>query len=299
MNISDNFKAFLLFLTSTAIKVFLSVFLIKLSINDLLNIYESTFLKVLIPCLGIFFFKFFTIKRDCLKIKKHHILLLFLLSILSLIDVFAWMKAILFIPINNAIIFGFLSPILTLFISGILNKEKIVFKKKISILISFVSVILTSNFIIQKFNIGYLYLLLDIFSSVFIVIIIKKLDIFSSYFLLIVRLILIIPFSLVMNDFFIKNNLHILFESNKNLLYFIIPILYLIERLTYIKMYKCGDISFIEPLKYLSIVFSSIFGYLLLDQKLTSNQIICFIGIVIASIIGNINFNSRKTHKTR
>lgn len=264
--------SFINILTITVVKYFWNYNF--LSISELI-FFKTLLIVILLTPLNI---------RNIKKIKKKDIKLLIAICLLSTLDTYLWYLGFIKVPVNNAIILLSLSPVITSVLAVFFLKERISSRLILSIFISFASVFLVYRAISDKFNIGYLYLFIDLITYGFIAIIIKKLSHYSSIFLVYIRML----FMLIFSSLNVKSNI----EINSNIFIFIsficfISIMSLIEKICFTTSYRLVDVSKIQPFRFANIVFSCILSFIILDEMITIWQLLGCIGIFFAILIGN------------
>jgi len=252
-----------------------------IGLNEILTIPEiiclrSTLSLIILLKPGIY--EFIQTKNSN-KINRKIVIYLLTFGLLSSLDTYAWFTSIQTVPVNNAIIILFLSPIVTSIVASIILHEKITKKIKISFLINSIAVFIIYKFSFNKFNIGYILILIDIFLYAFIAILIKKLQIFSSSFLVFIRLLILAPISWII--------IHKIPEINIKIITLITltTLGYLIERILITFAFKTLPVVEVQPLRYFNIVFSIIFSFLILNEHLEIYQIIGVSIIIISSMV--------------
>ncbi|MBL0725666.1 MAG: DMT family transporter [Alphaproteobacteria bacterium] len=271
-------SASIIYLISSFINIFILVFIKRINGNKVLDITQIIFLRTLLSIILIVPFNIKnTIHIKC--INKNTALLLLTLGVLASVDGYLWNFGLQQIPVNNAMIMLFLSPIITALLGNVILKEKIENTIKMSFAINTVAVFLVYHFSVDNINIGYILLILDFFIYGFTAIIIKKLHYYPASFLLMVRMIVLLPIS-----FFTMKKLPMI---NKEIIWYtvIMSVGYITERTLLTKAYQIAKVTSIQPLRYFNVVFSSVLSYLILGEKLNVWQIIGISTIVISGII--------------
>ena len=226
---------------------------------------------------------FFLIPREKLKtfyktnrFKEH-----FFRSIMGLIALVAIFIALRKLPLAIVVSISFAAPLFITVLSIFLLSEKVGIYRWLAVLIGFIGVIIISEPGIKEMN--YLYLLPLIFciGMSFVTITIRKLSttepiwlisIFFSIMILIASL-FTIPFGWVMpnlKDFVLLMMVGIMGGS---------------ANLFLTQSYKLSEVSLVAPLKYLSLVFAIIFGYLIWSEIPTAKTLIGALLVVSASLI--------------
>ena len=226
---------------------------------------------------------FFLIPRDRLKIfyktnrPKEH----FFRCIMGLMALLSIVIALRELPLAVVISLSYAAPLFITLLSIFLLDEKVGVYRWIAVLIGFVGVMIISEPGIEKMN--YLYFLPLIFciGMAFVTITIRKLSstepiwlisIFFSIMILVAGL-TTLPFGWVMPNFkdFILLALIGITGGSANLF------------LT--QSYKLSEVSLVAPLKYLSLIFAIIFGYLIWNEIPTTKTLIGASLVVFASLI--------------
>jgi drug/metabolite transporter (DMT)-like permease len=226
---------------------------------------------------------FFLIPREKLKTfyktnrPKEH----FFRCIMGLMALVAIFIALRKLPLAIVVSISFAAPLFITVLSIFLLSEKVGIYRWLAVLIGFIGVIIISEPGIKEMN--YLYFLPLIFciGMSFVTITIRKLSttepiwlisIFFSIMILIASL-LTIPFGWVMpnlKDFVLLMMVGIMGGS---------------ANLFLTQSYKLSEVSLVVPLKYLSLVFAIIFGYLIWNEIPTAKTLIGALLVVSASLI--------------
>ena len=226
---------------------------------------------------------FFLIPRERIKTfyktkrPKEH----FFRCIMGLMALVAIFIALRKLPLAIVVSLSFSAPLFITILSIFLLSENVGIYRWLAVLIGFVGVIIITEPGIEEMN--YLYLLPIIFcvGMSFVTITIRKLSstepiwlisIFFSIMILIASL-MTIPFGWVMPNFhdFILLSLVGIMGGSANLF------------LT--QSYKLSEVSLVAPLKYLSLIFAIIFGYLIWNEVPTTKTLIGASLVVSASLI--------------
>ena len=226
---------------------------------------------------------FFLIPRERIKTfyktkrPKEH----FFRCIMGLMALVAIFIALRKLPLAIVVSLSFSAPLFITILSIFLLSEKVGIYRWLAVLIGFIGVIIITEPGIEEMN--YLYLLPIIFcvGMSFVTITIRKLSstepiwlisIFFSIMILIASL-MTIPFGWVMPNFhdFILLSLVGIMGGSANLF------------LT--QSYKLSEVSLVAPLKYLSLIFAIIFGYLIWNEVPTTKTLIGASLVVSASLI--------------
>ena len=213
------------------------------------------------------------------KIDKKIVAYLLTLGIIAGISSYLWNIGLQTVPMNNAMILLFLSPIITAFIAHIVLGENITKRIKLSFAINLCAVFLIYKFSFNNCNIGYLLIFSDFLIYAFVAILIKKLPMFSSNFLVFIRLLILLPFSWII--------IHKIPTINTKITLFIIMITfgYIIERTCITIAFKKIPIAEVQPLRYFNLVFSAGLSFLILGEPLTVYQLVGMSIIVVGALI--------------
>lgn len=278
--------------------IFTNIFTINIvkyiGLSGLISVYEVIAIRALCGTLILLPFNFKELKS--LKNENKTILMfLFGFALISVLDTYTWFIGIQTVPINNAMVLLFVSPIITSVMSYFILKERITNDIKIKFLINMSAIFLIYHFTIDKLTIGYFFLMSDFIIYGISCILIKKLNKFSSNFLVFIRLLVILPISwIIIHKIPVFNIKVAMFVS-------IIVVGYILERTMITYALQKVPIVQIQPLRYMNVVFSAILSYLILGEKLTFWQgigisIILFSGLLIDFIktyLDNKNNNSK------
>ena len=201
-----------------------------------------------------------------------------IMGLMALVAIFIALRKL---PLAIVVSLSFSAPLFITILSIFLLSEKVGIYRWLAVLIGFVGVIIITEPGIEEMN--YLYLLPIIFcvGMSFVTITIRKLSstepiwlisIFFSIMILIASL-MTIPFGWVMPNFhdFILLSLVGIMGGSANLF------------LT--QSYKLSEVSLVAPLKYLSLIFAIIFGYLIWNEVPTTKTLIGASLVVSASLI--------------
>jgi drug/metabolite transporter (DMT)-like permease len=254
-----------------------------LVLNGFFLIIELIFIKSTFAVLSSIPICAKNIKTDFKKLltSKSNIIFIILLGLFSFADAFCWNSGIVTVPINNAAIIAFASPIITSIFSYFFLKEKIASHLKYSLAINFFIVLfiyLGDSKI--GFNAGYFFLLTSIVAYAFSAILIKKLNTISAGFILMFR-----STSIALIAGFMLNKVPEIKSPQHLLFVLILSIGYLVERYCITKVYTMTDISKIQPWRYFNQIFSAISAYLILCETITFNQGLACLVIICTNFI--------------
>jgi drug/metabolite transporter (DMT)-like permease len=226
---------------------------------------------------------FFLIPKEKLKIfyKTNRPIEHFFRCIMGLMALVAIFIALRKLPLAIVVSISFAAPLFITVLSIFLLSEKVGIYRWLAVLIGFIGVIIISEPGIKEMN--YLYFLPLIFciGMSFVTITIRKLSttepiwlisIFFSIMILIASL-LTIPFGWVMPDL------------KDFILLMMVGIMGGSANLFLTQSYKLSEVSLVAPLKYLSLIFAIIFGYLIWNEIPTEKTLIGALLVVSASLI--------------
>ena len=253
------------------------------NINNILSTGEVIMLKSLICVFLLLPFngKYFLEKQTKKNIYKNIVLLL-VLGFASVISQFTWVNAIKRIPMNNAWLMAMIfSPIISAFGAKILFKENISKQIKIAFSINIFAILLINQFVVEKidWNIGYLFLIGDIFAYSTIILLTRKLKELPSGLLVFIRFLVVLPISLIAIRHFPHLTIQIVFLT------FAISILCVIGRICKTKAYRYLEVPIVQPLRFFDIVFGIIVSFIVLGEKPTLYQIVGGSIIIISGVI--------------
>jgi len=226
---------------------------------------------------------YFLIPKDKLKsfYKTDRKLEHFFRCFAGIIALIAIVVALRELPLAVVVSLSYAAPLFITVLSIFLLGEKVGIFRWIAVLIGFVGVLVISE---PGFNeVNYLYILPIIFciGMAFVTIIIRKLStsepvwLISIFFTLTITFVSLftIPFGWVLPDFkdFILLALIGVTGGGANLL------------LT--QSYKLSEVSLVAPLKYLSLIFAILFGYLIWDEIPSYKNLVGAALVITASLI--------------
>ena len=200
------------------------------------------------------------------------------MGLIALVAIFIALRRL---PLAIVVSISFAAPLFITVLSIFLLSEKVGIYRWLAVLIGFIGVIIISEPGIKEMN--YLYFLPLIFciGMSFVTITIRKLSttepiwlisIFFSIMILIASL-FTIPFGWVMpnlKDFVLLMMVGIMGGS---------------ANLFLTQSYKLSEVSLVAPLRYLSLVFAIVFGYLIWNEIPTAKTLIGALLVVSASLI--------------
>ena len=219
-----------------------------------------------------------------------NILLLLLLGIATLISQFAWINAIKRIPMNNAwLCVMIISPIMSAVGGKIFFKESISTQIKLAFVINIFAILLINQFVVNKidWNVGYLFLLGDLFAYTAIILLTRKLRELPSGLIVFVRFLVVLPISFIATRHIPQFTFQVAFLS------IMIAVLCVMGRILQTKTYKYIQVSIVQPLRYFDVVFSIIVSFAILGEKPTMYQVCGGVIIVVSGCF--ISLNKKKS----
>ena len=226
---------------------------------------------------------FFLIPKEKLKTfyKTNRPIEHFFRCVMGLMALVAIFIALRKLPLAIVVSISFAAPLFITVLSIFLLSEKVGIYRWLAVLIGFVGVIIISEPGIKEMN--YLYSLPLIFciGMSFVTITIRKLSttepiwLISMFFsiMILITSLFTIPFGWVMpnlKDFILLMMVGIMGGS---------------ANLFLTQSYKLSEVSLVAPLKYLSLIFAIIFGYLIWNEVPTAKTLVGALLVVSASII--------------
>ena len=175
------------------------------------------------------------------------------------------------VPLNDATAITFLTPIIGSFLAVTLLKEKTSKTIWIALLLAVIGVLVVKkpSFQDKDFILGYGPLFLCVIIRGYIVILNKRLaGKFSTMTLLFYTHIIMLLFSLC----FVKQFIAVPVEALKYIVG--AAFLFFVEYFLIFKAYKISNASTLQPLEFSRLIFMMILSSLLLDENITTNQVI-------------------------
>ena len=163
-----------------------------------------------------------------------------------------------------------------------LLQEKVGFYRWLAVLVGFLGIIIISEPGFSSMNIYYIYPIIFCLGLSYVAIAIKQLSrsepvwLISFYFSLSI---------MIMSLFTISTEKWILPTASDFILLSMLGILGGLANLWLTQSYKYSDVSLVTPLKYLSLVFAIIFGYLIWEEIPTYKTLAGSLLVVISSVI--------------
>lgn len=228
--------------------------------------------------------------RELKTIRKKHLKLIIMVGLLSVSDTFCWHSSVAMIPINNAIIISFCTPILITILASFMLKERIYWFNIISFFIGISSVVMVYKLSATDFNYGYLIIALSVISSSFGFVFSKVLTHhYNPLLVVFIKVIATLSLLLMGGVEFWRS-----FDTISFILVAGAAIAYITERYCITKAYQSSDIIPLQPARFSSIVFGSVLGYLILGEKIEMGQVLAFMLIVLANYISAKNYTIKK-----
>jgi drug/metabolite transporter (DMT)-like permease len=187
------------------------------------------------------------------------------------------------VPVNNATILNFFIPMVMSILAVILLKERLSYTLIFSILICFFTII---YFYKPQaiWSLGYLLLIVDVFSYSLSMVLSKKLMIKkqSPVAILFFKVIVV---SITSLHCLPSLSAKIAAQPMLVLPNLLVGISYLCENLLFFTAYMLVAVSKLQPLYYTRIVFAVVISYLILNEQLSYTQ------VIVASVIILVNIN--------
>ena len=220
----------------------------------------------------------------------------FLRCFFGLIALLAIFVALRKLPLATVVSISFAAPIFTTIFSIFFLKERVGFYRWLAVLIGFIGIIIITEPGYSSLNIYYIFPIIFCLGLSYVAIAIRQLSVTEPVWLISLNFsgaillagIFTIPFGWVMPSF------------KDLLLLSLIGVFGGIANLWLSQSYKFSEVSLVTPLKYLSLIFAIIFGYLIWDEIPTIKSLFGA-GLVIFStlIIFRREIYKKKTISTK
>jgi len=200
----------------------------------------------------------------------------------GLVAIVAIFIALRKLPLATVVSITFAAPIFTTIFSIFLLQEKVGFYRWLAVLVGFLGIIIISEPGFSSMNMYYIYPIIFCLGLSYVAIAIKQLSrsepvwLISFYFSLSI---------MIMSLFTISTEKWILPTASDFILLSMLGILGGLANLWLTQSYKYSDVSLVTPLKYLSLVFAIIFGYLIWEEIPTFKTLVGSLLVVISSVI--------------
>ena len=219
------------------------------------------------------YFNFYKTEKKMLHLKR---------CLSGLIAIVAIFIALRKLPLATVVSITFATPIFTTIFSIFLLNEKVGFYRWLAVIVGFVGIIIISEPGFNSMNIYYIYPIIFCLGLSYVAISIKQLSktepvwLISFYF----------SFSIIILSLFsLTSESWIMPKLNDFMLLALLGVLGGLANLWLTQSYKYSDVSLVTPLKYLSLIFAIIFGYLIWNEIPTYKTLAGSILVIISSII--------------
>ena len=231
---------------------------------------------------GIIFY-FFIIPRDRLhnfyQTKRPGLHSLRCLA--GLIAIVAIFIALRKLPLATVVSISFAAPIFTTIFSIFLLSEKVGIYRWLAVLVGFIGILIITEPGISELNIYYIFPIIFCLGLSYVAITLRQLSstepvwLISLFFSIAITLLsfLTIPFGWVMPSF------------NHFIILSLIGVFGGVSNLWLSQSYKYSEVSFVTPLKYLTLVFAIIFGYFIWGEIPTIKTLIGAFLVIISTLI--------------
>ncbi|RPG03476.1 MAG: DMT family transporter [Pelagibacteraceae bacterium TMED246] len=205
----------------------------------------------------------------------------FLRCFFGLIALLAIFVALRKLPLATVVSISFAAPIFTTIFSIFFLKERVGFYRWLAVLIGFIGIIIITEPGYSSLNIYYIFPIIFCLGLSYVAIAIRQLSVTEPVWLISLNFsaaillagIFTIPFGWVMPSF------------KDLLLLSLIGVFGGIANLWLSQSYKFSEVSLVTPLKYLSLIFAIIFGYLIWGEIPSMKTLLGAALVIISSII--------------
>ena len=200
----------------------------------------------------------------------------------GLIAIVAIFIALRKLPLATVVSITFAAPIFTTILSIFLLQEKVGLYRWLAVIVGFIGIVIISEPGFNSMNINYIYPIIFCLGLSYVAIAIKQLSksepvwLISFYFSVSI---------MIMSLFLISLEEWIMPKMSDFILLSLLGILGGLANLWLTQSYKYSDVSLVTPLKYLSLVFAIIFGYLIWDEIPTYKTLAGSLLVVTSSLI--------------
>ena len=231
---------------------------------------------------GIIFY-FFIIPRDRLNnfYKTKRAGLHFLRCISGLIALVAIFIALRKLPLATVVSISFAAPIFTTILSIFILNEKVGIYRWLAVLIGFLGIIIITQPGISSLNIYYIFPIIFCLGLSYVAITIRQLSttepvwLISFYFSL----------SITILSFFTIPSGWVMPNWSDFLLLSLVGIFGGVANLWLSLSYRYSEVSLVTPLKYLSLVFAIILGYLIWEEIPTLKSLFGAVLVIVSTLI--------------
>ena len=241
---------------------------------------------------GIIFY-FFIIPRDRLNnfYKTKRAGLHFLRCISGLIALVAIFIALRKLPLATVVSISFAAPIFTTILSIFILNEKVGIYRWLAVLIGFLGIIIITQPGISSLNIYYIFPIIFCLGLSYVAITIRQLSttepvwLISFYFSL----------SITILSFFTIPSGWVMPNWSDFLLLSLVGVFGGVANLWLSLSYRYSEVSLVTPLKYLSLVFAIILGYLIWEEIPTLKSLFGAVLVIVSTLI----ISRREIYKKR
>ena len=219
------------------------------------------------------YLNFYKTERKILHLKR---------CVAGLIAIVAIFIALRKLPLATVVSISFAAPIFTTILSIFLLKERVGLYRWLAVIVGFFGIIIISEPGFNSMNVYYIYPIIFCLGLSYVAIAIKQLSVSEPVWLISFYFSLSI---MIMSLFTIHSTTWILPTFFDLVLLSLLGILGGLANLWLTQSYKFADVSLVTPLKYLSLVFAIIFGYLIWDEIPTYKTLGGSLLVIISSII--------------
>ncbi len=219
------------------------------------------------------YLNFYKTERKILHLKR---------CVAGLIAIVAIFIALRKLPLATVVSISFAAPIFTTILSIFLLKERVGLYRWLAVIVGFFGIIIISEPGFNSMNVYYIYPIIFCLGLSYVAIAIKQLSVSEPVWLISFYFSLSI---MIMSLFTIHSTTWILPTFFDLFLLSLLGILGGLANLWLTQSYKFADVSLVTPLKYLSLVFAIIFGYLIWDEIPTYKTLGGSLLVIISSII--------------
>jgi drug/metabolite transporter (DMT)-like permease len=231
---------------------------------------------------GIIFY-FFIIPRDRLNnfYKTKRAGLHFLRCISGLIALVAIFIALRKLPLATVVSISFAAPIFTTILSIFILNEKVGIYRWLAVLIGFLGIIIITQPGISSLNIYYIFPIIFCLGLSYVAITIRQLSttepvwLISFYFSL----------SITILSFFTIPSGWVMPNWSDFLLLSLVGVFGGVANLWLSLSYRYSEVSLVTPLKYLSLVFAIILGYLIWEEIPTLKSLFGAVLVIVSTLI--------------
>ena len=218
------------------------------------------------------YFDFYKTTRLMLHLKR---------CLAGLVSIVAIFIALRNLPLATVVSISFAAPIFTTIFSIFLLNEKVGFYRWLAVLVGFLGIVVISEPGFSSLNLFYIYPIIFCIGLSYVAIAIRKLSSTEPVWLIS----FFFSFSIIILSFFSFYQSWIMPSFIDLLLLSMIGILGGIANLWLSQSYKLSEVSLVQPLKYLALVFAIIFGYFIWDEIPSIKTLIGSILVILSSFI--------------